>query len=85
MPSELSDTDPETQRVHWELLRQAGPSARLRLALSLSRTVIGLSKAGLARRLPNDTPEALGLLFVAMHYGDELAEDVRRCLEARRA
>lgn len=80
----LSDTDPETERVHLELLRRASPGRRIRLALSLSRTVIGLSRGGLARRLPDATPEELGLRFVALHYGAELADELRSALASRR-
>jgi hypothetical protein len=80
----LSDTDPETERVHLELLRRAAPGRRIRLALSLSRTVMGLSRGGLARRLPGATPEELGLRFVALHYGAELADELRSALASRR-
>lgn len=80
-----SDTDPETQRKHMELLRRASPSKRLCLALSLSRTVMALSRAGLARRLPEATPQDVGLRFVALHYGEDLADQVRRALAARHA
>lgn len=80
----LSDTDPEAQRVHDEMLRRASAADRLRLALSLSTTVIALSRSGLAHRLADSTPEAVGLRFVALHYGEDLAEAVRRDLEARR-
>jgi hypothetical protein len=80
----LSDTDPETRRVHLELLRRATPARRLRLALSLSRTVMGLSRAGLLRRLAGAPPEELGLRFVALHYGADLADALRADLASRR-
>jgi len=80
-----SDTDPETRRFHLELLRRASPSKRLALALSLSRSVMALSRAGLARRFPDATPEEIGLRFVALHYGPELAAELRRALAARQA
>ena len=80
----LSDTDAETERVHLELLRRAGPGRRIRLALSLSRSVIGLSRDGLARRLAGASPEGVGLRFVALHYGADLAEELRAYLASRR-
>jgi hypothetical protein len=80
----LSDTDPETERVHLELLRQASPGRRIRLALSLSRTVMSLSRAGLARQMPGATDEEVALRFVALHYGADLADDLRADLAARR-
>jgi hypothetical protein len=73
----LSDTDPEAERVHLELLRAASPSRRLRLALSFSRTAMSLARAGLARADPEASPEEIGLRFVALNYGPELAEEVR--------
>ena len=80
----LNDTDPETKRVHLELLRRASPARRIRLALSLSRTVIRLSLGGLARRLPDASPEEVRLRFVALHYGADLADELRADLAARR-
>jgi hypothetical protein len=80
----LSDTDPETERVQLELLRRAGPARRLQLALSLSRAVIGLSRGGLARRLADASPEEVGLRFVALHYGADLADALRAELQSRR-
>jgi hypothetical protein len=81
---ELSDTDPEALRVHLELLRRAGPQRRLALALSMSRTVMSLSRDGLARRFSGDDAREVELRFVALHYGADLAEAVRRDLEMRR-
>lgn len=80
----LSDTDPETERVHLELMRRASPARRVRLALSLSRSVMSLSRDGLSRRLPDASPEELGLRFVALHYGSDLADELRAHLAARK-
>ncbi len=80
----LSDTDPETERVHLDLMRRASPGRRLHLTLSLSRTVMSLSRGGLARRMPEASPEEVGLRFVALHYGEDLAHEVRADLAARR-
>ena len=80
----LSDTDPEAARVQLELLRRASPAKRLSLALSLSRTVLGLSRRGLARRMPHASEEEVGLQFVELHYGRELAQAVRETLARRR-
>ena len=80
----LNDTDPETERVHLELLRQASPARRVRLALSLSQTVMSLSRAGLARRMPDATDEEVALRFVALQYEADLADDLRADLAARR-
>lgn len=80
----LTDTDPETVRVHMDLLRRASPERRLRLALSLSRSVITLSRDGIARRHPGAGPREIGLEFVRLHYGEELADELRRHLHSGR-
>ena len=79
----LSDTDPETARVHLELLRSVPAGRRLGLALSLSRTAMSLSRARLARDLPNGSPREVGLRFVAPVYGAEIAEAVRADIDVR--
>jgi hypothetical protein len=80
----LNDTDAEAERVQLELLRRAGPARRLQLALSLSRSVMSLSRGGIARRLKDASPEELGLRFVEVHYGAELAGALRAELLSRR-
>lgn len=80
----LSDTDPDAARVQLDLLRRASPAKRLSLALSLSRSVLGPSRRGLARRLPGASEEEVGLRFVERHYGRELAQELRLDLARRR-
>ncbi len=80
----LGDTDPEAARVQLELLRRASPARRVALALSLSRTVLGLSRRGLERRSPSASEEEISLRFVELHYGRDLAEELRQDLARRR-
>jgi hypothetical protein len=80
----LSDTDPDAERVHLELLRSSSPARRLRLALSLSRTAMSLSRGGLARAMRGASSLEVGLRSVALNYGSQLAEEVRTHLAARR-
>jgi hypothetical protein len=54
------------------------------MALSLSAQVIGLARRALRRSLPNASEEEIGLRFVDLHYGRELAAELRRFLAARR-
>lgn len=83
MPSGLSDTDAQTSAVHLELLRQASPDQRLALALSLSRSVVALTRDAIARARPGASLDELGVEFVARCYGDELAAGVRARLAAK--
>jgi hypothetical protein len=80
----LTDTDPEAARVQMELLRRASPARRLRLALSLSRSVLALSRAGIARRRPHASAEEVGLEFVRLHYGRDVADEVAHRLRSGR-
>jgi len=79
----LTDTDPEAERVQLELLRQATPGRRVALALSLSRSVIELSRRGIAARMPGATDQEVGLRFVALHYGEGLALELEAHLADR--
>jgi hypothetical protein len=73
----LSDTTQEAGGLHLQLLREAVPARRARLALSLSATIIKLAHAGIRRRSPSISPIDEGLQFVEIHYGAELARAVR--------
>jgi hypothetical protein len=79
----LSDTDPDAARVHRELLRAASPQRRLRLAFSLSQTMMSLSRGSVALRFPDASPRALALRSVALLYGQPLADEVADCLARR--
>lgn len=79
-----NDTAPEAQRAHLDLLRNASDERRLRLALSLSRTVMRLSRQALIRAHPGAAPEELDLRFVALVYGAQLAQHVRLDFQRRR-
>jgi len=76
----LTGTDTEAACVQMDLLRRASPARRLRLALSLSQSVLSLSRGGIARRLPGASSRDIGLEFVRLHYGEELADELRRHL-----
>lgn len=81
MPSQpLGNAD----RVQVELLRRAGGGRRLALARSLSGSMIELSRAAIRAASPGIGEEEVGLRFVALHYGADLASRVREYLERRR-
>ncbi len=80
----LSDTRPEAERVQIELLRKAGCARRLQLAFDLSQSVVELSRHGLRKRHPDLPEQELQLKFVALCYGDALAERVREHLRRMR-
>lgn len=45
---------------------------------------MSLSRDGLARSLPGTTAEDVALRFVALHYGPQLADEVKADVEERR-
>jgi len=80
----LSDTTPDAERVQIELLRRMSVAQRLALATSLSRTVIGLANRAIRRSMPDADEDEVRVKFVAVHYGDQLAERFRQDLARRR-
>jgi hypothetical protein len=79
----LSDTSDAAARVQLELLRSSGCERRAQLARSMSRTVIGLSRAALREQMPGASEQDMLLRWVSLHYGSDLGERVRRYVSAR--
>jgi hypothetical protein len=81
--TQSEDTHPDAERVQIELLRKATPAQRAQLALSLSETTIKLARRAIRRANPDASEEEVGLIFVEVHYGKELADRVRAYLAKR--
>ena len=79
----LSDTHPEAEKVQIELLRKATFAERFAKMRSLTAMTISLSRRAIARANPQFSPEQVGLKFIELHYGKDLAEQVRKYLENR--
>lgn len=78
-----SDTDPRVEQIHIEMLRKAGGAKRASLAISLSETLISLSRRAIARANPDLSEEEQDLLFIAINYGEEMARRVAVYLRQR--
>jgi hypothetical protein len=78
-----ADTDEASEAVHLDLLRSASIARRTALAFSLTRTVVELARRGLARLDPGASESETAVKFVAVNYGQELAEGVRQRLSRR--
>ena len=83
MRPQSSDTRPEIERIQIQLLREASVARRFERARSLSRTAFQLALRALRRRYPELNADELFVRFVALHYGEELAQGLRRHLERR--
>jgi len=71
-------------RAQIELFREAGAARRVKLARSLSASVIKLARDAIRRRHPEYSKREVDLAFVELHYGRDLADRLRRDLERRR-
>jgi hypothetical protein len=78
------DTDPAAESLRVTLLRSAGASRRLALALSLTDTVHGLARHAIGNTLGAADETEVRLRFVEFHHGRELADAVRRRLSRQR-
>ena len=77
MRTQSRDTHLEAERVQIELLRKATITRRLELAFSLSQDALHLAREGIRRAHPEASEEEIGLIFVEINYGKELADRVR--------
>ena len=80
----VNDTHPSAARVQLELLRKAGTTKRAALALSLSHSVIAMSRRALRERMPGASEREVLLRWVSLHYGPDLAARVTAYLDARK-
>jgi hypothetical protein len=78
-----ADTDADAERVQLDLLRAASPAQRSALAVALTATTVGLSRRALRRRSPNASEQDIGLRFVELNYGPELAAALAAWLSDR--
>ncbi|NQT17699.1 MAG: hypothetical protein HQ582_33395 [Planctomycetes bacterium] len=76
----LSDTSPEAEKVQIRLLQEASLQERFALVCSLTATAVSLSHRAIARANPHLSPEEVGIKFVELHYGKELAAGLREYL-----
>lgn len=79
--SYTSDTSHEAEIVQLELVRQMPPSERVAKALRLTCDMMRLAKDAIRRRSPHLSDEEVRLQFIELHYGDQLAQEVRTYLE----
>ena len=75
-----SDTSPEAERVQILLLRKATEARRFEMTCSLSQAVIDLSRRALRERMPGADERDVLIRWIALHYGEALAEGVARRL-----
>ena len=77
------DTHPKAAAVQVDLLRRSSVERRGALALSLSSTVIALSRQALRESMKPASEAQMMDRWVALNYGDDLAARVRHYVRAR--
>lgn len=80
-----TDTDVDAETVQLELLRKMSPQKRAAKAIALSGQVIRMAKAAIRRQFPHFTEEQVGIKFIEVHYGEELASAVETHLQGRKS
>ena len=83
IPPRPADTSEDAERVQLALLRAASLARRSRLALSMSAAAISAARRALVRNYPELSCLERDLKFVEVHYGPELALELREYLAAR--
>lgn len=75
------DTHPKAEKVLISLLRQESKARKFSQVRSLSQMTIQLSKRAIARANKNLDEKERELLFIKYHYGNDLAERVKKYLD----
>jgi len=81
MITQSVDTDLNTEETQISLIRKASIAKRISMLRSLSQTTIQLSRRAISRANPGLSEPEINLIFVAYHYGDELANCLRAYME----
>jgi len=84
MITQLTDTNPEAERVLISLLRKLNTTQKLEQVQSFSSSIIKLSKRAISRANPDLNEDEKNILFVEYHYGVELANRLRKYLDQRK-
>jgi hypothetical protein len=70
-----SDTQPQVERVHIEMIRKSPLSLRLQMVTSLIQTTRQLSWMGICDRYSHETVESRLRRFILLLYGDKFLAD----------
>ena len=71
----MNDTSADADRVQMDLLRRAGPQRRSEMMLSLTDVALTSARRAIAQAYPDATEEERKVIFVRLHYGQQLADE----------
>ncbi len=81
MITQSFDTSLNAEETQISLIRKASIAERISRVRSLSQTTMQLSRRAISRANPGLSEQEVTLIFVAYHYGDELANRLRAYME----
>ena len=79
----LTDTHPEAEAVLVEIWRRKTPAERFARVCELTEMTRRNAKRAIQQVMPGASPEEVGLRFIELHYGSDLADHVREHLKGR--
>ena len=80
MQQYTTDTSREAELVQLELIRNMDPSECAMKAIRMTTRLILECKNAIRRNHPEYTDEEVGLAFIELNYGKDLANEVKRYL-----
>jgi hypothetical protein len=83
MRTQSEDTSPEMERIQIELIRKASPAKRFAIMQAWSELLIEANKQHIHKNHPDASEDEISLIFVAQHYGQELADRLRAHMASR--
>lgn len=84
MPVETNDTYPMAEAVQITLLREAGQARRSCLMLSITQSMLDLSRRGIQQHYSHLSPLEQRIKFVELVYGIDLAIRLKKYLQLSR-
>ena len=81
MKTQSVDTNKEAEKKQIELARNANTAKKLAQVCSLSQITLHLAKRALLRNNKNLSEKEQNILFVANHYGKEIAANLKSYLD----
>ncbi|MGZ3626419.1 MAG: hypothetical protein ACXVDN_01960 [Ktedonobacteraceae bacterium] len=83
MRTQSEDTSPVMERVQIELIRKASPAKRFAMMQAWSELLIEANEQRIHKDHPDASEDEISLIFVAQHYGQELADRLRADMARR--
>ena len=85
MKTQSIDTQESVEKELIFLQKNASPARKLSLVRSFSQTTIQLARRAIVRKNPHLSEKQIDVLYIAVHYGADLAQRVEKYLDGNHA